>query len=107
MKPTIAPNIVDRNAALPSAGGADSQPNDQGSNPPATANSGSKAPKMVGGSPGGRQTPLPIDGLTKDMAVISDKGEGAAQHQTPPLHHRLCTPPRRRSARACSYARLH
>jgi len=78
MKRTIVPNIVDRNAALPSAEGADSLPNGQGSSPPALANTGSPAPMMVGGSPEGRPTPLPIDGLANDSMQVPSSVAGAA-----------------------------
>ena len=78
MKRTTETNIADRNAALTSSEGADSLPNDQGSNPPATSNSGSAAPMMVGGSPEGRQTSLPIDGLANDSVQVPSAVAGAA-----------------------------
>lgn len=63
MKRTIEPNIIDRSAALTSGEEADSPPNDQGRNSPIVANAGSPIPHMVGRSPVGGQTPLPVEGL--------------------------------------------
>jgi len=81
MKRTIEPNMIDRSAALPSGEGADSPPNDQGRNSPAVANAGSPVPHMVGGSPVGGQTPLPVEGLASvtgqsPSSVASSAGFG-------------------------------